>query len=141
MGPPPPPPPCTRAEITPLGLRHDPQLVAVETRNRKRPEIDGIEPIVDRQQANTFPHQSFAQEYFLAPPAKPAAVLYAPHLQRAAIFRFRHARRIRSRRSRVHRTGCFHPQRFVRTLLVVFAPKSIEGPLLRPAIRCRRRCR
>ena len=51
--------PCTRAEITPFGPRHDPQLVTVEARNGKRREVDGIESIVDGQQANIFPPSKF----------------------------------------------------------------------------------
>ena len=86
----------------------------------------------DRRSAasQSFPDQSFTHKHMLVLPGKIASLPHAPHLQSAAVFRFRHARRIRTRRSRVHRARSFHIQRFVRTLLIVLAAKTIKSPLL-----------
>ena len=70
-----------------------------------------------------FPDQRLGQKHVLVLPGKYAARSHAPHAQRAAGFRLRYARRIRTRRRRVH-PGSFHIQRFVGTLFVVLPAKD-----------------
>ena len=128
-------------EILPFGFWRNHSFVGVEARNRKRRKVNGIEPIIHRQQADGFPDQSFAQKHMLVLPGKCTSLHYTPHQQGAAVFRFRHTRRVLARRSCVHRTGSLHLQRFVRTLLIVLAAKAIKGSLLCPPVGRRRRSR
>ena len=93
-----------------LGKRQTRRAVAVEARNRERRKVHGVAPIIHRQQADRFPDQSFAHKHVAACfQEKSPRCPTLPHLAgRLPILRFRHARRIRARRSRVHRAGSLH---------------------------------
>ena len=118
-----------------------PPFVAVEPRNRKRGKVNGIEPIIDRQQADSTPrsasrsetHADASRKNRLVPaPAAPASRCRIPVPAHAPDTRAP---------TRVHRTGSFQSQRFVRTLFVILSPKTIKGPLLRAPVGRRRRSR
>ena len=117
-------------------------LVAVEARNRKRREVDGVVPIVDGEQADRVPRSESRSQTRAGASRKNRLRSRTRRTCRALPYSGSGTRAGYARAERVYTTTrSLHPQRFVRTLFVVLAPKTIKRSLLRAPVRRRRRSR
>src|SRR2546426_12046064 len=85
-------------------------------------------------QSDRFAHQSFANEYALAPPSHSAAFPNPTNLPVIRVFRLRQTARITSAGRYIEIRRCFHLPCGMRPLLVVFLPELIKRSLLRSQI-------
>lgn len=94
------------------------------------------DPVINFLEANLFAGEDLADGDVLLMPVEAAVLDDAAHLEMGGIFERRHARRDSARRCEAALPGAVLRERFVGTLMVVLASKTVE-----PALLGDRRCR
>ncbi len=113
------------------------QWLPVQSRQQHRTKPDPPALLV-LLQTDRLARQYFTKKNRPVAPMKVAVLVNPPPLVAGRILHLRQPRRIHSLRGHIHARRRRHPQRLVRSLLVVVALEASERPLLSPRRRFRR---